>query len=169
MRDLSVYVGYVIGLATMWLRNGSLEKESEMNIDIAKILVSPDRDLEIRKLISEYFPEILPKPWKHDFYNTHDKGHPIVKCYNCDCEFRGEGYEQSCPIPDPIALDWNLAMKMRDECQHMKFIVAMNKVFIRVAEIGKHPCGLNYGAWITTDAQPHHYILAAIMAGEYTE
>jgi len=34
-----------------------------MMIDINAILESPDRDDEIRKLLSEHFPEILLRPW----------------------------------------------------------------------------------------------------------
>ncbi|MCQ9208606.1 MAG: hypothetical protein NG712_04425 [Omnitrophica bacterium] len=63
------------------------------------------------------------------------------------------------------SLDWNRAMKMRDETQHMKFNIALRKVFNCVVEVGDYPCGLNYGIWVATKAQPHHYILAAILAG----
>ena len=156
----------------MALRNGSLEKESEMNIDIAKILVSPDRDLEIRKLISEYFPEILPKPWKHDFYNTHDKGHPIVKCYNCDCEFRGEGYEQSCPVPDPIALGWELAKQMLSKLTIEQKTVC-KKIVMEIFQKTKKAMAVlapnkkvEFDWWLLFCAEPTDYILAAIMAGE---
>ena len=156
-------------------------------IDIKKILSLPpaERDDEIRKLI-------VPKPWKHDwefveilkFYDSMveaDKRQQERQiCKKCGIsstveifrEFRGKTKESiyrvtdPCPILDRISLDWNLAMKMRDECQHMKFWQAMGEVFAIVVAWGKYNCGLNVDMWITTKAQPHHYILAACVAKE---
>lgn len=133
-------------------------------IDIKHILsLSPGkRDLEIRKLLN-------PGPWKHDWH-WNLEGENVCR----RCLFPLEAYEelardkkyfQPC-VPDQIALDWELAMKERDECQHMEFNIAMHKVLNRVVEIEKYPCGIDYGVWVTTKAQPHHYLLAAIVAKE---
>lgn len=149
-------------------------------INIKHILsLPPDkRDDEIRKLL-------VPKPWKHELSLKVDHhkdsaefslgGHECMKCARVFPLCIGDDqpihpptfrYGDDCPIPDPIPLDWNLAMKMRDKCQHMRFWQAMGEVFSYVVAYDKYSCGLNIDMWITTKAQPHHYILAALKAKE---
>lgn len=121
-------------------------------IDLKKILALPpaQRDLEIRKLI-------VPKPWKHKWYNKFGQFDPI--CQKCQCKWSNEdqGCRNSC-IPDPIPLDWNLAMKMRDEAVKefgpAPFLRAAEKVRDLHWQIEE----------FVVYSQSHHYILAALIA-----
>lgn len=129
--------------------------------DIAKILALPpkERDDEIRKLI-------VPKPWKHRFIN--EKYLASTRCLNCGVEYSQDIYETPCPIPDLIALGWNLAMPLyRESTGKLKSGRYAIKEKIYAAEMGdieevsvSDICDW----WDYFGAQPHHYILAAIMA-----
>ena len=119
-------------------------------IDIAKILSSPNRDDEIRKLI-------VPKPWKHKVV-----GYICTRC-KMNSGYIYSDKKPSCTVPDPTPLlDWSLAMKMRDEA------VKPAKLAFFLEEVCRAENRMDYqfALWLVWEAQPHHYILAAILAGE---
>ncbi len=128
-------------------------------IDIAHILALPEkeRDEEIRNLI-------VPKPWKHDLvWHEPKPGMAHYRCSRCDVRADSKEFHDPCPIPDPIPLDWNLAMKKRDEycntpLHEIEFLAALEVVYIEAPDF------TGFKRWIATKAQPHHYLLAA--AGE---
>lgn len=132
-------------------------------INIKQILgLSPDkRDLEIWKLIDL-------GPWKHnpDFNKDLDGGKWI--CLKCQKRIGSVGDDDPCPVPDQIALDWELAMKMRDECneptERTYFELALRDIHYEAESSTRWPEG--FVRWTLCDAQPHHYLLAAIKAKE---
>jgi hypothetical protein len=157
-------------------------------MDIKRILSLPkdERDDEIRKLI-------VPKPWEHDWYyirpcnSIEDEVSQIWGCKKCGKQLmmlclsttipNRELHKQSpnCPIPDPIALDWNLAMKMRDEIVEKdvnEWNYAKRKVYMALIEKGLVPvleCGCccpPVWDWWDNFAESTHYILAALKAKE---
>ncbi len=131
--------------------------------DIAHILALPEkeRDDEIRKLI-------VPKPWKHRFQWPVEIVKPSefpIWCYNCEGNIPYDVATFPCTAPNPIALDANRAMKMRDEycntpLHEIEFLAALEVVYIEAPDF------TGFKRWIATKAQPHHYILAAWKAGE---
>ena len=167
-------------------------------IDIAKILSSPERDDEIRKLI-------VPKPWKHEWrfdtslFREVGPAPQQWKCRKCkgieiyktptlpSGQFIPAVLDQqnpSCPVPDPIPLlDWNLAMKMRDVVvaenrdawtyaavfvENYRIAIAMKREWTKQDEehVKREAEWGGVSQWFVDLAQPHHYILAAILAGE---
>lgn len=136
-----------------------------------------ERDDAIRKLI-------VPKPWKHELsiITNHLEGPQYRGLYECDkCkvkvkltykevqEAETDYYECDyrirfgpCPIPDKIDLDWELAMKMRDEIKgesRVYYRKALREIYYEL-----HPCGLSLEWWLMFHVQLHHYILAALIA-----
>ena len=108
-------------------------------MDIKQILSLPEkeRDDEIRKLI-------WPKAWK-----------TAVEFEGCNPEeFMRKHYQ----------LDWNLAMKMRDEAVESigkrDFETLLWEIYCTESE----PIG--WVRWLSTSIQPHHYLLAALIAKE---
>ncbi len=138
-------------------------------IDIKAILESPDRDDAIRKLIK-------PGPWTHNYMPVCEG--PTVTCRKCgDLHYRNTSTTTSCPIPDPISLDWNLAMKLRDEAVEKNidaWIETKKEIYKTVLSIKKRAAskesrlGVYANAFFANIAQPHHYILAAIVVKEQT-
>ncbi len=128
-------------------------------MDINHILSLPpdERDLEIRKLI-------VPKPWEHGKLSSILPEYSYL-CNKCGENLRtGKNKDDPCPVPDPIALDWNLAMKMRDEVIGRAKVgtVKYHKAMIKLSPYQDQA---NTGFWGIIYAQPHHYILAALEAG----
>jgi len=125
----------------------------------AEILALPEkeRDDEIRKLI-------VPKPWKHKKGKLDwDDNRVFITCSNCKKQwYQSELPTNECSVLDPIPLDWNLAMKMRDEA------VKPAKLAFFLEEVCRAENRMDYqfALWLVWEAQPHHYILAAILAGE---
>ena len=116
-------------------------------IDIAKILSSPERDDEIRKLISEHFPDEL----SHSFMQG--------VCVECGIRFVDMPSRSFCT---KAPLDWNLAMKMRDDAvKPAKFAFFLEEVCD-----AENRMDYQFALWLVWEAQPIHYILAAILAGE---
>ena len=136
--------------------------------DIAKILALPpkERDDEIRKLI-------VPKPWKHRFIN--EKYLASTRCLNCGVEYSQDIYETPCPIPDLIALGWELAKQMLIKLTIEQKTVC-KKIVMEIFQKTKKAMAVlapnkkvEFDWWLLFCAEPTDYILAAIMAGEYTE
>jgi len=138
-------------------------------IDIKKILSLPpaERDDEIRKLI-------VPKPWKHireDYLSG-----VCEKCGAVAEETRKKTRlgiipvftysDPTCPIPDRIPLDWNLAMKMRDEVVGK---VGTVKYYEALEQICPYEDKSIMGFWVSIYGFPHHYILAAVLAKQPNE
>ena len=123
-----------------------------METDPAHILSLPDdeRDLAIRKLI-------VKGPWKHDW-----KTCILTWCRKCQGSMIDIDRDSSCPIPDPIALDWNLAKAKQAGYDDKIFEEALFQIWKTTVDKG------NYYLWHLCTAQPHHYILAAVIAGEGT-
>ncbi len=135
-------------------------------IDLKHILalLPAERDNEIRKLI-------VPKPWKHDWKIKWPGDPPTGTYFDCSKCSAGDYLPElnaskpepadPCPIPDRIELDWNLAMRMRDECSdNCKWM----QVIIEIYTDSPHRGSLI--AWLISEVQPHHYILAALIAKE---
>lgn len=117
-----------------------------------KLLLASDE--EIRKLV-------VAKPWKHNLLSSHI-------CPKCGIDFwnNAVALKTPCTVPDPIPLDFNLAMKMRDECDMKKFAVEFGSVMntILLPTGGDLHDRMLLGFMIT--AQPKHYIIAALLVGE---
>jgi hypothetical protein len=147
-------------------------------MDIKDILSLPkdERDLEIRKLI-------VPKPWKHKCNWLPQSGYDCLKCGKDLRATKNKGKDSPCPIPDPVALDWNLAMKMRDEAvakdceawtyaavyvENYRIAVAMNREWTDqdLEHVKREAEWDGVSQWFIDLAQPHHYILAALLAKE---
>lgn len=141
-----------------------------MKTDIVQILSSPDRDDKIRRLLDK-------GPWKHDWHKEYGRLHGEEACKKC--KFPRKAYKelvrdmkhyQPCKFPDPIALDANLAFKMREELDKFQFAAALGAVasveFKNWTNTDKYGKGTWLIGWLSSEAQPHHYILAAWMAGE---
>ncbi|KKN77612.1 hypothetical protein LCGC14_0358870 [marine sediment metagenome] len=126
-------------------------------MDINHILASPDRDLEIRKLLDK-------GPWKHKWKHQEYNRFGCQKCGGIEIWRDNKRIRKhSCPVPDPIALDWNLAMKMRDEVIG-RAKVGTVKYHKAMMKLSPYQDQANTGFWGIIYAQPHHYILAAIEA-----
>ena len=128
------------------------------SIDIKQILALPadERDVEIRKLI-------VPGPWRHE-WDTCGRN-ALNKCQKCGKPWASSSNaikrNFSCPIPDPIALDWNLAKKMQAECDDEKiFEEALFQVWKTMVNKG------NYYLWHLCTAQPQDYLVAALVVGK---
>ena len=64
--------------------------------------------------------------------------------------------------PDPIVIDWNVAMAWRD-----KVIVVDGYFYGHIAKVSDaEDHHLDTGYWIATYAQPKHYLIAAARAAE---
>ena len=128
-----------------------------MDIDHILSLPPDERDEEIRKLLN-------PEPREHVMRHRGYDG--AYECKNCKRTWNGmlafiDDKCYTCPVPDPIALDWRLAMKMRDEfcntpMHEIEFLIALESVYIEAPDF------TGFKWWIATKAQPHHYILAAL-------
>ncbi len=128
-------------------------------MDVAKILSLPPA--ELKKWLLE---RVVPKPWKHEWdtcgQNARNKCQKCGKAWASSSDAIKRNF--SCPVPNPIALDWNLAKKMQAEIPFWDFEEAMKHVFEAEGAITK----MTFEHWWKHYAQPHHYILAAILAGE---
>ena len=86
------------------------------------------------------------------------EGDPPMCCDGRDCGCRGLPVDR----PDPIPLTWDNAMKWRDravEYEEQEYIQAMWEVYYT------QECNTKVGIvqWLTTLAQPHHHIRAAML------
>lgn len=135
-------------------------------IDLAQILALPPdkRDDEIQKLLPR-------KPGKHRWKRNHFIGEDRF-CLKCK-QWLNPKLKTVCPIPDRIDLDFNLAMKMYREAE--KKYADINWKMAEVCNAAKGyvlaPCEAHAPTtmvwiWFCTQAQPCHYLLAAILAKE---
>lgn len=134
-----------------------------MKIERILALSPQERDLEIRKLIDK-------GPWKHRC-NLGE-----TKCRKCgrDLHYVDRWPElEDCPMPNPvpapIPLDWNLAMKMRDECEAKNmeaYRKALKEIFHELYPRETPPSDLSFEWWLIFEVKSIHYILAAVAAGE---
>lgn len=125
-------------------------------MDIKHILSLPpdERDFEIWKLL-------YPDTWK--------EMQGIYSKYHMNDEETAADFAKQVGTK----LDWNLAMKMRDDmCNHKTAIHGPWRIYQAVVrpQAVEAPNEELYLAcdmwhWFVTKAQPHHYILAAIQAG----
>ncbi len=117
-----------------------------MKIDRKKIpsLPEKERDLEIKKLL-------WPDTWEK---------YVKVKAMEFEC-IRVETTEELF-MKTTYKLDWNLAKEKQGECDPEKFTAALWDIF-RNLEKPEHEF---YDIWIERYAQPHHLILAALIAKE---
>ena len=124
---------------------------------------------------------LTPGPWKHinkkpisvQFQNPPIR-EKIYYCSKCGEIFQRDNRKMKipCPIPDPITLDWNLAMKIfRDaEKQHSDINWKMEvcnaaKGYILAPHEAHAPTTMMW-IWFCVEAQPRHYILAAAIVLE---
>ena len=136
-------------------------------MNIPKILALPPD--ELRKWLLE---RLVPKPWLHNWTCRVSDG-KVEGCDKCKQPHYGFPYNKKkevCSRPDPIALDWNLAMKMRDEICRTE--TGRNQFEQALLDVASNRNELittftpRFTQWVICSAQPHHYILAAVMAGE---
>lgn len=124
-------------------------------------------DEELGRVAAEV---LVPKPWKHNVPSM------CLSCEKCGERLAKPGRhgfmwrekdEGPCTIPDPIDVtDWNVAMEWRDkalasdrtEDECYKFIGAMEAIW-KSGEME-----LCYDQWLLWEAQPRHYLIAAILA-----
>ena len=131
-------------------------------IDLKHIL-----SLDEKELREWLLAKIVPKPWEHDTYGYSQR--ICFKCGKVKC-FKGN----PCPIPDPIALDWNLAMKMRDECEsdyewadaRVKVYAAMIPEMELMKKERFRRVGIAGSFFSSLYVKPTDYITAALVAGE---
>ena len=81
-------------------------------------------------------------------------------CVECGIRFVDMPSRSFCT---KAPLDWNLAMKMRDEVIGK---VGTVKYYEALEQICPYEDKSNMGFWVSIYGFPHHYILAAILAGE---
>ena len=101
-----------------------------------------------------------PREWEHKVGHY---GEWI--CVKCRKTFRSDkNIPCTCSVPDPIVIDWNTAMEWRDRA------VEQN---LEAWETALHDvCCAGRGKYDSIDRfmegyiQPHHYIIAAILAKE---
>lgn len=152
-------------------------------IDIKTILESPDRDDEIRKLF-------MPPPWKHEL-DIPNGDYNKITCKKCSQKLILDDKDiytiripriyttdiSNCPIPDRIHLDWNLVKEMLSKLT-IEQKVECNKIIQGIFQETETRTAMKILApekkvefdwWLLFLAQPHHYILAAIIAKEITE
>lgn len=146
-----------------------------MKIDLKHILsLPPDkRDDEIRKLLP-------PKQGKHRWSRNYYQG-GLRWCTKCK-EWLDPQKHSPCPIP----LDWELAMKMRDEIRgeewpfgkweaFRKAVLQMYKILEPeksargIKKLGNSDFTDVVLGWLALSAQPRHYILTALKAKEITD
>ncbi len=87
-------------------------------------------------------------------------------CVKCRTTFPSdENIPRTCPVPDPITIDWNMAMKWRDKTGYLDFEYWLNEVWKPLTDFDD--CFYDsYDLWKDTKAQPKHYLIAAAMAAE---
>ena len=110
--------------------------EDELGVELAKVLT--------------------PGPWKHKWVSG-EQGKQV--CKKCHTRYSLQAVKDSCPVPDPIKVDWNVAMEWFRESKPLKSIL-------------RSLCGPSWASatsWMLVEAQPHHYLIAAAMAAERTE
>ena len=105
---------------------------------------------ELAVKLAEVF---MPGPWKHNGANV----------VNGVCDKCGKSYLRaaSCPVPDPIVIDWNTAMEWKDRSNMVLFIETMDKV-ARAA--GPNDSLYDSALWTMCFARPKHYLIAAALA-----
>jgi len=129
--------------------------------------MTPEQWLQIPddKLGVELAKVLVKKPWKHQEKNGAYPNRECVKCgkkatYHVNCE----PYDKSsCPVRDPIKIDWNTAMEWRDKVPLDSlplFLEAMETMW-RLEKIV-----VCFEDWAICRASPKHYLIAAAMAAE---
>ena len=116
---------------------------------------------------------VTPGPWKHEVEEIRRGAvpTPLKKCRKC-----GQCYptrHSSCPVRDPIKLDWNTAMKWRDWCVKKYGATKLREAMSKVAmyQTSTEPATTHlqilFGAnWFSVYAQPKDCLIAAAMAAE---
>lgn len=130
------------------------EGELQMNINTAKSLLALPEE-ELIRIASEKFVE---KPWEHT---------PQYICRKCGkhtSETRNP--TTSCPVPGPIKLDWNTAMELYRKIGPQLVDIYLRRIWEVLIEIPDDGHYITYEMWKDEDAQPRHYIIAAILAQE---
>ncbi len=126
-------------------------------------------DLPKDKCALELAEVLTPKPWKHNNTGLGPEGitleYPKSYCPKCHKEFadtadKCEDSDLYCPVPDPIKIDWNTAMKWyRPHSKLWTYIQCLENIW-RFLSHG------DFTFWQEHEAQPKHYLIAAAMAME---
>ncbi len=121
--------------------------------------------LELAKVLDENWDK---HRWKYGW--TPNCSYPNwVKCYKCDSYIEGETYGDRkrlvaeaapCPVPDRIKLDWNTAMEWARKAEAHAFNESIEDVFSATGRFRE----MSVRWWMQTEAQPKHYLIAAVMA-----
>ena len=122
-------------------------------------LLDDELCIEAAKLLS-------PKPWKHT-EPSYRRQYPNKICQKCGRKFTyhidaSEFHRTTCPIPDPIALDWNTAIQLFKDTAGS--VQSLYEVYIRIG--GGF---VRTVTWIKAYAKPEHFIVAACIAKEIEE
>ncbi len=129
-----------------------------------------------------------PRPWKHNLYSRGCGTDIDVICQKCDGGVHTfvARYEQgvpgrtvyssdeSCPVPDPITIDWNTAMEWRDKMWIGRSSLETMDSILRCIVVASVEAKAWYNAqddsiisaWWIRQAQPKHYLIAAALAAE---
>ncbi len=116
-----------------------------------------DLPLELAKVLA-------PKPWKHSHVIDDDEK------YCGKCGFSDSQQQPYCSVPDPIKIDWNTAMKWRDEaCCTATGLELVYQAMVDICE--EEPIDYltddnGFDMWLFKIAQPKHYLIVAAMAAE---
>ena len=106
-----------------------------------------------------------PGPHSHDFYGGKDE--PSEKCLKCNLD--EDTVECFCSVPDPITIDWNVAMEwFRKAPKTQVTVIAMRSVY-RFATGMRARLDYTVIRWFLEFAHPKHYLIAAAMAAERKE
>ena len=132
-------------------------------------------------LAAELAKVLVPGPWEHVFVK--DDGDvstchcvkcggachgPNGKCWrgqpvtDTSCSFYTDG-NMRCPIPDPIDItSWGAAMKIYRNTDHsMDCMEKLHEVVFEGVSLYDA-----FSVWLSQDAQPKHFLIAAAMAAE---
>ena len=106
---------------------------------------------------------LTPGPYKHE----PTKGSGICKrcgvCPSIWCKGLAFYDDNSCRPPDPITLDWNTAMKLRDKMVEKYGGLVWEGALGDVEMVEIHTNNIFV---MDTMSQPRHYIIAAILAAQ---
>ena len=132
---------------------------------------TPEQWLALDDLPTELAKALTPGPWKHGWVLHQDPVNNWSKCSKCDATMTGVGNNLvlPCPVPDPIKIDWNTAMKwFRKAPKTDGTIKIMHKVY-RWATGGRATLDLTVLAWLLEQADAKMLLIIAAMAADRKE
>ncbi len=108
---------------------------------------------------------LTPKnEWKHDYKFVKHTGFRCKKC-------KSQRGTESCPIPNPITLDWNTGIEYYRAMGPQLVEIYLHRIWERLVENPPDTKFLgceviDYEMWKDENAQPKHYLIAAAISME---